>query len=78
MLNLIKKLLKLDLKLIKKINLLLMMVKEKINILKLMMENNIIITIYGCYNKYLDAIGVDYVERNWYLKKMCFGYFELR
>ena len=43
-----------------------------------MMENNIIITIYGCYNKYLDAIGVDYVERNWYLKKMCFGYFELR
>jgi hypothetical protein len=43
-----------------------------------MMENNIIITIYGCYNKYLDAIGVGYVERNCYLKKMCFGYFELR
>ena len=40
--------------------------------------NNIIITIYGCYNKYLEAIGVGYVERNWYLKKMCFGYFELR
>ena len=40
--------------------------------------NNIIITIYGCYNKYLEAIGVGYVERNLYLKKMCFGYFELR
>ena len=40
--------------------------------------NNIIITIYGCYNKYLEAIGVGYVERNWYLRKMCFGYFELR
>ena len=78
MLDLIQKLLELDLKLIKEINSLLVMGKEKINILKLMMENNIIITIYGCYNKYLDAIGVDYVERNWYLKKMCFGYFELR
>ena len=40
--------------------------------------NNIIITIYGCYNKYLEAIGVGYVERDWYMKKMCFGYFELR
>ena len=39
---------------------------------------NIIITIYGCYNKYLEAIGVGYVERDWYMKKMCFGYFELR
>ena len=34
-----------------------------------MMENNIIITIYGCYNKYLDAIGVGYVERNYIWKK---------
>ena len=46
--------------------------------IKLNDGKNIIITIYGCYNKYLDAIGVGYVERNCYLKKMCFGYFELR
>lgn len=38
----------------------------------------IIISIYGCYNKYLEAIGCGYVDREWYMKKMCFGYFELR
>ena len=27
-------------------------------------EKNIIISIYGCYNKYLEAIGVGYVERD--------------
>ena len=41
-------------------------------------DKNIIISIYGAYNKYLDAVGVGYVKRDWYMKKLCFGYFELR
>ena len=40
--------------------------------------NNIIISLYGNYNKYLEAIGVGYVNREWYMKRMCFGYFQLR
>ena len=41
-------------------------------------SKNIIVCIYGAYSKYLDAIGVGFVERDWYMKRMCFGYFELR
>ena len=40
--------------------------------------NNIIISLYGNYNKYLESIGVGFVNRDWYMKKLCFGYFELR
>ena len=45
---------------------------------KLNEGNNIIISLYGNYNKYLEAIGVGFVNRDWYMKKLCFGYFELR
>ena len=41
-------------------------------------EDNIIISLYGNYNKYLESIGIGYVNREWYMKKMCFGYFQLR
>ena len=41
-------------------------------------NKNIIVSIYGAYNKYLDSLGVGYFDRNWYMKMMCFGYFELK
>ena len=52
--------------------------KGDANPVKLNNGNNIIVSLYGNYNECLESIGVGYVDRNWYVRKMCFGYFELR
>ena len=41
-------------------------------------NKNIFVSKCAAYNKYLDPLGVGYFDRNWYMKIMCFGYFELK
>jgi hypothetical protein len=41
-------------------------------------EDNIIVTLYGCYNNCLQSCGIGYVKKKDYMKALFIGFFELR